>query len=221
MKKIARTIAVILILAILAGSFTSCLSYWGKNDKTGMRVLYAVVDIIFLPISLIALLVYIIITEEDSMAQGYMAGLDNNVISEYYNLSNKMRSLPEEELSSLMNTLSSIPDAQRSSTFDKFSSLSESKLVSLAAAYKALPESVMISSIDRIKALPQEELISLLNVFNSLTDTEIDSIVNSINQQSDADNIALTDSFSQFAEIAFAVTEPLEIRPVKLASVLY
>jgi hypothetical protein len=152
MKKIAGKIAMLLILVILISSFTGCLSYWGRSHAPIKRVLYAVVDIITLPISLLCLLVYIIVTQETE-TQSYLANLDNNAFMECYSLYEKMRSLPEAELASLTQTLNSISETERNYTIKIINSLPESTLVSMAAAYKSLPESDIIASIVKNKIL--------------------------------------------------------------------
>jgi len=212
MKKIAGKIAMVLILVILISSFTGCLSYWGRSHAPLKRVIYAVVDILFLPVSLICLLVYIIITQETE-TQSYLASLDNNVLMECYPLYEKMYSLPEAELASITQTLNSIPDTERNYTIKTINSLSKTTLVSLVSAYKSLPESDIISSIERIKSLPETELVSLLQTFNSLTEAELNSLIKSINPNSGNENIVLADNFDSF--------EALEIRPVTLVSAQY
>jgi len=189
MRKIARTIAVVLILLMLASSFTSCLSYWGKGHSTGKRVLYAVVDIITLPISLLALLIYVIISEEAGDTQGYFANLDKNALSEYYSLYWKFGSLSEAEFDSLMKTLSLISEEEKQLIINKFSALSGADLTALAAAYKSLSKDDYVSSIERINSLSEAEVSSLLQSFNSLTDTELNSIIDTINSQTETVNI--------------------------------
>jgi hypothetical protein len=206
MKKIAGKIAMLLILVMLASSFTGCLSYWGKSHDTLKRVIYAVVDIVTLPISLICLVVYIIITQETE-TQNHLSALDNNSLMEYYPLYEKMYSLPEGEFASLIQTLNSIPEAERNSTMDRINSISETKLVSLVMAYNSLPESDIISSIERIKSFDEAELISLLQTFNTLNEEEFDSLIESINSQSEMEKVALVDIF-----------EALEVKPVTLVN---
>jgi hypothetical protein len=220
MKKIAGKIAMVLILVMLASSFTSCLSYWGRDHDPLKRVAYAVVDIVTLPVSLICLVVYIIITQETE-SQGYLANFDNNTL-EYYSLYEKMYSLPEAELVSLMQTLRSIPEAERDFTMEKLNSLPETKLVSLVTAYSSLSESDIISSIERIISLPEEELVPLLRNFNSLTEAEFDSLIESINSKSEMGNVALVDNFNSLPEIDFLSPEigAFEAKPVTIVNAL-
>jgi len=219
MKKFAGKIALLLILVMLAGSFTSCLSYWGRNQAPLKRVLYAVVDIVFLPVSLIALVVYIIITQETE-TQSYLAGLDNNSLREYYSLYEKMYSLPDAELASLMRILNSISETERKATMERINSLSETERVSLVTAYNSIPESDVISSIARIEALPETELVSLLQTFNSLTGEELNSLIESINSQYEKKNFAFADNIDALHEIDFSFSlEALETKPVTFVNV--
>lgn len=180
MRKIARTIAIILVLVILASSFTSCLSYWGKGHSTGRRILYAVVDILTLPISLICLLIYIIITQEAAETQDYLANMDDDALIEYYALYEKMNSLPESEIASLQQMLQSIPQAELNAAMAKCTSLSGAQLTSMVSAYNLLSKGDIIASIERIEALSGTELVSLLQEFNGLTEEEINSLIESI-----------------------------------------
>jgi hypothetical protein len=219
MKKIAGKIAVILIFVLLAGSFMGCLSYVNRNEPTLNRVLYGVVDIIFLPISVIALIVYLIVTQENQSY--YLANLDNNLLMDQNSLlSNyqKMNSLPEVEHASLMRILNSIPQAECNSTMEKFTSLSETQLVMLVKAYNSLPESVIISSIERINSLPEAELVSILRNFNSLTETELNSIIEEINPRSEMENATLADSSPEM-DFVFSI-EAVEAKPVTIVNVL-
>jgi hypothetical protein len=222
MKNIAGKIAMLLILVMLAGSFTDCLSYVGRGEPMLNRVLYGVVDIVFLPISLIALIVYLIVTQETE-AQSYLVNLDNNLLMDQYSLlSNyhKMNSLPEEEFASLMRILHSIPQTECNSTMEKFTSLSETQLVLLVKAYNSLPEGVITSSIERIKSLPEAELASILHTFNSLNEAELNSIIEEINPRSETENAALADNFNSLP-IDFAYSfEAVEAKPVTFVNVL-
>jgi hypothetical protein len=214
MKKISGKIAIVLILVMLVSSFTGCLSYWGRGHEPVKRVLYAVVDIVFLPVSLLCLLVYVIVTQETE-TQSYLANLDNNLLSDCYSLYEKLYSLPEAELASLTLILDSIPEAERNSTMEKIYSLSELKLFSMVKAYDSLPVSDIISSIERIKSLHETELVSLLRTFISLTDAELDSIIESIGSQFEMVNVVSADNFDSSLEIVsvFSV-EALETKPV-------
>ena len=101
----------VLILVMLACSFTSCLSYVYRSSSVPMRVVFAIVDIMFLPVSLLALLIYVIITDSSNEmeAQIYLANAEYNIFTEYYSLADKIYSLPGEEFDSLKQIVNSIP----------------------------------------------------------------------------------------------------------------
>jgi hypothetical protein len=219
MKKITGKIAVILILVMLASSFTGCLSYVYRNESTLNRVLYGVVDLVFLPISVIALIVYLIITQETE-TQSYLANLDNNLLMDQNSLlSNyhKMNSLPDAEFASLMQILKSIPQTECNSTMEKFTSFSGEQLVMLVKTYNSLPESAIISSIERIKSLPESEIVTILRDFNSLTDTELYSTIESINSQFEMENAAFVDNFNSSIDFVYSI-EAIEAKSVALVN---
>jgi hypothetical protein len=185
MKKISRTAAMILLLVILASSFTSCLTYWNYKETNGdpfrdplKAVLFGVVDLIFLPFSLVALVIYLIVSDNTSVEmesyQMHLTNADYNFFMDYNSLRDLIYSLSEDELASLTQALSSIPEAQLISLLQAYNSLSETQRVSLADACNFLPETERISSISKINSLSETELVSLLHTFNSLTETELD-----------------------------------------------
>ena len=196
MKKISRTIAVILVLVMLACSFTSCLSYVYRSSSVPLRILYAVVDIMFLPISLLALLIYVIINDasSDMESQIYLASTDYNMFSEYYSLVDKIYSLPEEELASLKQIVNSIPVTERVSSIERISSLSETERASLVSAYNSLPETEITSSLERISALSDTERVSLLQEFNGLSEEELASLIEQLRAMHNNEYIAAADT---------------------------
>ena len=144
-----------------------------------MRVLYAVVDIMFLPISLLALLIYVIINDasSDMESQIYPASAEYNMFSEYYSLVDKIYSLPGEELASLKQIVNSIPVAERVSSIERITSLSETERASLVSAYNALTGTEITASLERISALTDTERVSLLQEFNGLSEEELASLI--------------------------------------------
>ena len=195
MKRFSRTIAMVLILVMLACSFTSCLSYVNRSAPPIKRVAFAVVDIIFLPVSLLALLIYVIISDAsgEMESQAYMVNAEDNVFTEYYSLANKIYSLPEEELASLKQVVDSIPEAERVFSIERLTSLSETERVSLVSAYNSLPETEVISSIQRINSLSETERLSLLQEFNALSETGLASLIEQLKSLYRTNYIAVVD----------------------------
>ncbi|MCL1993706.1 MAG: hypothetical protein FWG66_12250 [Spirochaetes bacterium] len=193
MRKISKKIAVLLVVVMLAFSFNGCLSYVGRGDPTLHRVGYAIVDIIFLPISLIALVVYLIINDagDETGVQMHLANSDN-LFEEYYFLLARLFSLPPAELASVMQVLDSIPDAKRASSTERVFAMSETDRASLFSAYNSLPEAEILSSVERISALSQAELASLLQDFISLSESELNALVLELKSLAEPLQVALT-----------------------------
>jgi len=206
MKKFSGTIAMVLILVMLACSFTGCLSYVYRSASTPKRVAFAIVDIITLPISLLALLIYVIINDAsgEMESQLYLANAEYSVFTEYYSLMDKIYSLPEEELAALRQTLNSIPESERVSSIERLTSLSETDRVSLVNAYNALSETEIISSVGRINSLSEEERVSLLQDFNSLSEAELASLIEQLKSLHEADYIAAVDYSREKTYLGFA-----------------
>jgi hypothetical protein len=195
MKKVSRTIAMVLILVMLACSFTSCLSYVYRSASVPKRVVFAVVDIVFLPVSLLALLIYVIITDasNESDTQVYLANAEHNIHPEYYFLMDKMYSLSEAELATLRQTLSAIPEADRITSLERLTSLSETRRVSLVSAYNSLTETEIIAAIERLNSLSETELVSLLQEFNGLSEAELDSLIEELQSLHNTEYVAAID----------------------------
>jgi hypothetical protein len=196
MKKLSGTIAMVLILVMLACSFTGCLSYVYRSSSTPMRVIFAIVDICVLPLSLLALLIYVIINDAsgEMEPQIYLAGAGNYIPAEYLFLMEKIYSLPEAEFASLRQILDTIPETERSLLIERLNSLSETDRVSLVSAYTSLPETEIISSIKRINLLSETERVSLLQDFKSLSDGEIASLTEELKSlHEETDYIAAAD----------------------------
>jgi len=197
MKKIARKIAMILVLVMLASSFTGCFTMWVIDNKVGALMFFTLpLDLVTLPIQIIVWIVKEVgfIDSGELGSQIYLANVADNHSAEYYSLRNKIFSLPEEEFSSLNQILSAIPEIERKYTTEKIASLQEEKIFSLISAYNNLPEKEIISSIRRINALSEKERISLLHSFNSLSEEKFDNIIESLKSLSENKNVALTDN---------------------------
>ena len=164
MKKIAGKIALILVLILSAGSFSSCFSLAAlENSHAALLILSIPLDIITLPFQAIGywagISIFTILASGKIESQIFLANADND---------------------SLKQILNSIPEAERNSTMEKFSSLPETKRVSLINAYNSVPESEIISSIERINSMSEKEIVSLLCKFNSLSEVELDSLIDEL-----------------------------------------
>jgi len=186
MRKFSKGIALALVLVMLACSFTGCLTY-----TRGLSLL-TIVDIVFLPISLLALLIYVIINDAsgEMESQTYLANAGDSAFTEYFSLMDKIYSLPEEELASLKAVVNSIPEAERVSSIEKITSLTETERASLVSAYNSLPETEIISSLERITSLSGTERVSLLQKFNALSEKELASLIEQLKSLRETDYIA-------------------------------
>jgi predicted HAD superfamily phosphohydrolase len=166
-----------------------------RTASTPTRVVFAIVDIITLPISLLALLIYLLISDAsgEMEARSYLSNADNDSLTDYYILMDKIYSLPEEKFASLKLALDSIPEKERVSSLKKLAALSESDLVSLIDAYNSLSETEIISSVERITALSGEDRVSLLRDFNSLSETELISSIEELKSISNTRHFAAAD----------------------------
>jgi hypothetical protein len=210
MKRFCRVIAMVLVFVMLACSFTSCLSYVYRSSSTPKRVAFAVVDIVTLPVSLIALLIYVLISEAPSETefQTYLASLENNTSSEYLALMNKIYSLPEADFASLKQILDSLPETEHNALKARIYSLSEAERVSLVNAYIALPETEIISSIERINSLSETDRVSLLQDFESLSEVEIATLIEELESlHEETDSIVAVDYSPEKAYVALALSE--------------
>ena len=198
MKKITKTIAMILILVILISSFISCFSMVAiYKEEPALLILTIPLDIITFPIQLLYVIIVNTVDASGEMeSQKYLTNAEYNPFKEYYPLMEKMEkiySLPEVELASLKQTLNSIPETERVFSIEKLITLSETKRVSLVSAYDSIPEREIVSSIKRISSLPETELVSLLRTFNSLSETELDSLVEELKSLHEIGYVALVD----------------------------
>ncbi|MDR0550864.1 MAG: hypothetical protein LBG72_02465 [Spirochaetaceae bacterium] len=206
MKKFSGTIAMAMVVVMLAWSSTSCLSYVYRSSSTPARVGFAIIDIVTLPFSLIALAIVLIIGDNSTEmeSQTFMANLENKVASnpEYLSLVNKLYSLPEAELTTLRRIANSISKAEQDSLIERISVLSEVERSSLFKAYVSLPETEIISSIQRINSFSDTERVALIQHFKSLSEPELASLLEELKVfNKEIDTIAAAD---YSAELTYA-----------------
>jgi hypothetical protein len=187
MKKFSKGIALALVRVMLACSFSSCLSYVGRSEPMLNRVLYAVVDIVFLPISLIALIVYLIVTDASGEMgyDAYLASAGDGISGDYLFLLEKFNSLPEGGLASLKRVLDTIPEAERGQLMEKVRSLTEAERAALVGSYASLPDAEIISSMQRVEALPLGGRVGLLQDFVALSEEGLASIIEELKAMRD------------------------------------
>jgi hypothetical protein len=172
MKKISRSVAVIMVLVMLSSSLTGCLSIWimtgeypgglaSSGNSAGDLVFYAAVfaiDICLLPIALI-----VFIGRKSAEAARNKRG---NMLDGIDTFSKLINSMPEEELASLIEAFDSIPDDE---------------LASLMEAYNSMPEAEIAAFTETLTSFSQEELSSIVASVNTLSEDEIASSLATLN----------------------------------------
>jgi hypothetical protein len=192
MKKISRTVAMVLFLVMLASSFTSCFTIQAFKEGNYTDVPIA----ILLDIALIILLgmgipmLFDGVGESEAPETGiYLANAGHNPFSEYYFLRDKMYALPE--MASAMGRLNALSETERSSLTDKL---------------YYLPETEFASSVKRLNALSEAELSSVMRAFGSLSEKELDSLIEKLDERLNSspipENVALDYNFEALPEMA-------------------
>jgi len=162
MKKTIKKIALVLVLLMLANSFSGCFTMWAfEQQEIGTWVLifpiplFPALDIVTAPIQLTVYLIELNLSKELKQKALNMDSMDtfstdkimiprSNLIS----LSNKINSLPEEKITAFTNTVNS---------------LSETEITAIIKAINNLSEEEIISSIEILNSLPDETLIAVMN----------------------------------------------------------
>jgi hypothetical protein len=182
MKKITRTVAVILVLVMLATSFTGCMSTWlmtgempnwgsGSGDGyelIGYLFLFAV-DVALLPIALIVC----IVREGREAARRnrgdkidgidtFSAAAEALPKAELDSLMKKFYSMPSSELADLMKVFNSMPEAEIDSFAETLNSFSEKEFSVLVSAVNNLSPEQIASSIETLNSMPEESFISTM-----------------------------------------------------------
>jgi len=182
MKKISKTIALILVLVMVAGIFTGCLSWWLMTgeplDLGGMNGEGALLALIFLPIIDVVLLpiaipVFIIRTGIEIARDNRGKKLDG-----IDTFSAAISSLPKEEYNSLMNAFDSLPESELDTLARRFFSLPESEIDSYSQTLKSFSTKEITDMTQVINSLPEAKIISLMETLNSMPEEELISTMN-------------------------------------------
>jgi len=181
MKKIAGKMAMFLILVMLAGSFTSCLSWWlmtgepldlGNVSGEGVLLLIflPVIDVILLPLALTVCIVRAgIEAARDNRGQRFdgvdtfSATVRSLPEAELDSLMQRFNSLPESEIDSLMQRFYSLPESEIDSFTETMNSFSEAEISAMVAALNHFSEKEIASSMETLSSMPKEELVSTMN----------------------------------------------------------
>jgi hypothetical protein len=201
MRKISRTIAMILVLVMLASSFTGCLSYFLIVDR-GLSPVFLVLTIpADIGLLIVVIMLAAITASGETGSQIYLANAGDYSFTEYYSLRDRLYSLPDAELAALRHALDAIPGTELNSAMERFTSLPEEKRISLIRTYNSLPEGEFITKIERINSTPETELVSLLQAFNSLSEEEFYSLLKEINSGTETKDVVVADELDAVAMV--------------------
>jgi len=181
MKKISRTIAMILVLVMTASIFTGCLSWWlltgeplnigdVNNEGAIFLIFLPVIDVVLFPI---ALTVYIVRAGAEAARDKRGKKLDG-----IDTFSAAISSLPETEFNSLMNTFDSLPESELDSLARRFYSLPESEITSYSQTLKSFSQKEIAAMTQALNNLPEAKIISLMETLNSMPEEKLISTMN-------------------------------------------
>jgi len=171
MKKISRTIAMILFLVMVASSFTGCFTFALLSTVGGggnLILLTIPLDIITLP----GQIIYFLIIVPAQTAARNSRGKKFDSIDTF---SAVIRSLPKEKLDSMMQ---------------KINSLSEADLASLTQRFYSLPDEEIDSFTETVNSFSPMEIYAMVTAFNNLSEAEIVSSAETFNSMPDETLIA-------------------------------
>jgi len=170
MNYFSKTIALILVLIMLACNFTGCTLFLpvlgyeltGSKDARHNGFIYgALIDILTVLAYAAGVIVYFRFFVDS-------VETENNHLTEDNILIEKMNSLPE---------------AERNSFIEKLNSLPEEKRASILNIIAFMPEKEIVSSSERVNALSDTEFASAARLFSSLSEAELDLVIDSLRER--------------------------------------
>jgi len=179
MKKIAGTIAMVLIVIMLANAYSGCLfinlglenSSIFPDPPTWMWITGAIIDLIIIAVVCIPLV--FVAENNDTPDQGvYLAGLSDPSLFDAEStaiIREIFAALPKEETAALAQTIISLP---------------EKKYNSLTQTVNSMSKEEMAASIQRVHAAPKEEIIDSIQKINAMSEKELAALVEHIKARS-------------------------------------
>ena len=185
MKKIAGKIAMILILVMLANSFSGCVSW--ILEKTGVNVptFLWITEAVIWGVAVILAVTVFVEAEPPNETGIYLANAEYIPLAVYY---------------SAMEIYNSLPETERLAVMEKLNSLPAEKRASLVRTVTSLPQAEIAASMERLNALSEAELVFTVQGFNALSEAELDALAEEINSRIKMDNIVLADDFLTLSE---------------------
>jgi len=156
MKKISGKIAMILILVLLAGMFTSCFTAWAIDVVVNRR-----------PEAIIAILLFPLWPALDIILWPFELA---------WWLQGGGRGVYEDDGAFITALIDSLPETERASALEKVNSVPEGQFAAMVKVMRALselPQADRVLLIESIRSLPEEEQAFLRETANSLTDVDI------------------------------------------------
>jgi len=187
MKKTSKAIAIILILVMLASSFTGCISsmiMFGEVPSSldfgnisgegalGLLVLSPFIlaaDLILIPVALVVLIVRTGIESarnergkkyDDIDTFSFISSLSE---AEFDSFMRTFDSLPEAELASFMQRFNSLPEEEFDAFTETVNSFSDREFAAIVSAFNNLSKAEIVSSLETLNSMPQENLIASLD----------------------------------------------------------
>jgi len=175
MKKLGGKIALILVLVMLANSFTGCLTYAaieGGGDMGALVLFTLPIDIITLPFQLIGF----IVIKANEAARDKRGNKYDNIDS----FSKAIKTLPEEELGSLVQTVDSLPKEELAALTQRFYSLPEAELAPFTEAVNSFSETEISAMMAAFNRLSEAEIAASIETFNSMPDESLIAALNNV-----------------------------------------
>lgn len=183
MKKISRTIALILVLVMVASSFTSCLSWYlitgepldlGNVSGEGalLLIFLPIIDLCLLPIALTVVIIRKGIESARDKRGKKLDGIDT--------FSAAVRNLPNAEFNSLAHKFDALPEAEIDSLAYKFYSLPEAEIDAYSQILNSFSEKEIAAMTETINGLSEERLIYLMSVLNSMPEEKLVSVMHKL-----------------------------------------
>jgi len=167
MKKFSGTIAMILVLVMLASSFSGCTLVALMNGATGADILWGVIPDALL-IAGIILFVVLVEAPDEAETGIFLVGAEDNHLTQVYSLRERINSLSEMGMDSVMA---------------RFYDLPETKRASLVSSVYSMPRTEITSSTERLNALSDAELVSVLCDIGALSDEDFDLMLDKLNER--------------------------------------
>jgi hypothetical protein len=163
MRKIAGKIAMILVLVMIANSFSGCtlmyLAIVQSPNPPEFFMICVLIDVLAVGYGILELAL------SSGRSRSSFLGMADSLSEDDYNaVREKLDSLPEAELASLVNAINSLPEAEKVSLMERINSLTEEEFVSLARAFYTTPDMEIVSSIRKMNSFTESQFGSFVNV---------------------------------------------------------